>query len=396
MPLSVSRISKDIEAIAAFSEKPVAEGHSRPTFSGPWRQACEYIRAQARAIGCQAKTDAAGNIHIRPGSLPWTTPAWLSGSHIDSVPSGGKYDGVAGIVAPLEILRSAHESNQTVPLELIIFAEEEGTTFGLGMIGSRLWTDAATALEISAFKNRSGQNFFQAGAAHGVNAAGLAGDRFNRDRYLGFIEIHIEQGPAMWANHQPIAIVTAIAGRKQYKGQFVGVSNHAGSTPMNFRRDALVSAARLIVEVDSLAREYPGTVATVGKLEVEPNAINVIPGAAYFTVDLRSPDEQILLKCDERLKNGIAAIGGQYSFAMTEDQPPILMDRDLCSRLSSAAGNPPHTISGALHDSAILAPHLPTAMIFVASKDGISHNPAEFSRVEDIAAAASALYEAIR
>jgi hypothetical protein len=176
MPITLQRISRDIETIASFNESTPNIGFSRPTFSPSWRKALDYVIAQAEAAGCKTRIDAAGNIHLRPEAIDWPAPVWLSGSHIDSVPTGGKFDGVAGVVAPLEVLRSCKEAGLTVPLELVIFAEEEGTTFGIGMIGSRLWTGAADFNSICGFLNREEKNFFEAGEEHGVRPNNLPAD----------------------------------------------------------------------------------------------------------------------------------------------------------------------------------------------------------------------------
>jgi hydantoinase/carbamoylase family amidase len=391
MTIDEKRIFRDIETIAGFNDTAAEIGYSRPTFSAAWVAARDYIIAEVQGAGCKVRFDAAGNLHARHASIPWDAKVWLSGSHIDSVPTGGKFDGVIGIVCPLEILRSAHDASQVVPLELIIFAEEEGTTFGLGMIGSRLWTNPGEAQHVDQFKNRQGQTYFEAGTKQGVVRAKLIDDHFDPSRYHGFIEIHIEQGPAMWAEGIPLAVVTAIAGRKQFNAKFIGTPNHAGSTPMRYRADPLLAAAKIISAVDATAREAgPPTVATVGQIECLPNAVNVIPGMVRFTVDLRSPDVSILANCHQKLEDAVTRSASTgFNFFVTEDQPPVSMDAGLINQLNKNTGS--LTISGALHDAAILAPLLPTAMLFVASKDGISHNPAEFSRMEDIADAARVL-----
>jgi allantoate deiminase len=398
MPINPIRISQDIQTIAGFSESAPMVGFSRPTFSPSWRLARDYIIAQAEAAGCKSRVDAFGNVHIRPKLLDWNAPVWLSGSHIDSVPTGGKFDGVIGIVCPLEVLRTAHETEKTILLELIIFAEEEGTTFGLGMIGSRLWTGAAWVQSIESFLNSAGQNYFTAGKDHGVNPDAFLADVFNPSHYRGLIEIHIEQGPAMWENNIPLAVVTAISGRKQYKIELTGVPNHAGSTPMKYRCDALTAAAKMISDIEQLAIKISDqTVATVGRIECQPNAINVIPGLVRFTVDLRSPDSDCLLAGHQGLYQLIReSAAKEATFVKTEDQPVVEMDADLVDRLVGALGDPAvTTVSGALHDAAIVAPLIPTVMLFVASKDGISHNPAEYSRIEDITAAAVVLEKVV-
>src|SRR4051812_48940503 len=197
MGVNVERIRADIEAIARCTETP-GNGATRPTFSRAWGEARAYVIAQAEGAGCEVRTDAAGNIHARPESLGWDTPAWLVGSHIDTVPHGGNYDGVTGVVVGMELLRSALEDGiNAAHIEMIAFAEEEGPTFGLGMLGSRAWTGELSPQRLSDLRNASGQTYLQAGAPFGVNASRLADDGLHRERYRGLIEVHIEQGPGM-------------------------------------------------------------------------------------------------------------------------------------------------------------------------------------------------------
>lgn len=407
MMIQSGRIARDIEQISACSEAAADVGHSRPTFSEAWAKARAYVMEQLAAAECQTRIDAAGNLHARPAGLGWDVPAFLSGSHIDSVPTGGKYDGVVGVVCPLEILRAAHEAQTTVPLELIVFAEEEGTTFNLGMLGSRAWTGSLSAQQLAALKNRHGQSYLEAGAAHGVDAARLAGDRFSPAPYRGLIEVHVEQGLALWTGNIPVALVTAINGRRQFAVTITGQPNHAGSTKMAHRQDALAAAAEMIAALELLAhnldKQLDHTVITVGRLTVEPNALNVIAGAVHFFIDLRARSDAMLAEADDALRERIAHIAHRRrvsaAIARTESLPAMPMDAELCDRLRAAAKALkvplPDAASGALHDAAILAPLLPTAMLFIASKDGISHNPAEFSRLEDIALAARILAEAV-
>jgi hydantoinase/carbamoylase family amidase len=401
--ISGERMARDIEAIAAFTEEDPHVGYSRPTFSKAWRQARDYVISQAKAAGCETRVDAAGNVHARPQRLGWETPAWLCGSHIDSVPTGGKYDGVVGVVVALEALRASPRA----PLELIVFAEEEGTTFTLGMLGSRAWTGALGEAELSALVNRAGVDFLSAGAAHGVNPKRIEAERFSPAPYKGLIETHVEQGPALWKAGEPVAVVTAIHGRRQYRCRMGGTANHAGSTRMADRRDALAGAAQAVTSLETLARELntdvDHTVITVGRISVEPNAVNVIPGIVTFSIDFRSPSDAALDAGDEKLRGVMAKIasdrGLDLELTCTEKQPVVPLDRGVCETLREAARRLdlrlPDAASGALHDTAILAPLLPSAMLFVASKDGISHNPAEFSRIEHIALAARIVVEAV-
>jgi OHCU decarboxylase len=358
-------------------------------------------------MDCQLKSDAAGNTHARPASLGWNRPAWLCGSHVDTVPHGGDFDGVAGIVVALELLRSAKEEGiPALPLELIIFAEEEGPTFGLGMIGSRAWVGELGADRLRDLHNAAGETYIDAGQPFGVDGNRLSDDRIRPQRYLGFVELHIEQGPAMWRNDQRLAIVRSIAGRKQYAIRIGGDANHAGATPMNQRRDALCGAAEIVLEIEKMMPEISSeAVATVGRLVNHPNAINVVPDRVEFTVDLRAPQDDMLLRGDIEIRRLATEIcrrrGLTCEIGLTEAINACPLNAPLCQRISTAARlageSPlPITVSGALHDSAVIAPHVPTAMLFVPSRDGISHNPAEFSRVEDIAAAARVVEQLVR
>lgn len=400
MSINSERIAHDIRAIAGITQTP-DKGATRPTFSGEWRRACDYVAGEAEKAGCGWRIDAHGNWHVRPKSVPWKKRVWLSGSHLDTVPHGGDYDGVAGVVAPLEILRSAAEQEKELPLELVIFAEEEGPTFGLGMLGSRSWVGDLTAHQLGELRNKTGESYLQAGAPHGVNATKMQKERFSADSYFGLIELHIEQGPGMWQRDQRLAIVTAIAGRRQYSCEVYGQANHAGSTSMTDRHDALVAASLIISQLEEAAKKLsPQAVITVGRIDNHPNAVNVIPDRVAFTIDFRAPADELLEQGDSQIEKIAGTICGQRSLAFklkqTEAIAAVAMDERVCQRLrEAAASDAPITISGALHDSAVIGPHLPTAMLFVPSHNGISHNPAEFSRIEDIAAAAEVISKAI-
>jgi len=404
MPISAARLERDFQTIAGFTGSP-GNGSDRPTFSEHWAKAVAYVVGEAKACGCAVRVDAAGNVHLRPAGLDPNRPVWLSGSHVDSVPHGGDFDGVLGVVAPLEVLRAAKEDGRTVPLELVNFAEEEGTTFGLGMLGSRAWVGALDRERLAAVRNRGGKSYLEAGKPHGVDPARLAEDRFRAADYLGMIELHIEQGPAMWKRGRPVAAVTAINGRRQYSVELRGTANHAGSTQMGDRRDALACAAEMIAAIERLPPEFgEQAVATVGRIACRPNAVNVIADGVSFTIDFRAPADEIIAAGDGALRTRLAVIaerrGMDFTIEQTETLPAAVMSPEVVARLRRAAervgcGPLAETVSGALHDSAILAPHLPTAMLFVASRDGISHNPAEYSRIEDMTLATRILYEAV-
>jgi len=397
------RLARDFDAIAACSECDPSIGYSRPTFSPAWRRARDYVIAQAQSIGCTVWVDAAGNVHARPATLPRDSTAWLCGSHIDSVPTGGRFDGVVGVLVALEALRTAPDA----PMELIIFAEEEGTTFSLGMVGSRAWAGTLAPEELQNLRNSQGQDYASAGVAHGVSVKRLAVERLRPERYRGLIETHVEQGPGMWNAGVSVAVVTAIAGRRQYICSLAGEANHAGATAMKDRRDALAGAARAVSALEDLGREMArsqeAAVVTVGRMDVHPNSVNVIAGTVTFTIDLRARSDEMLAHGDESLRNIVSRIAAERrlgcSLSATEELPVVQLDKGICSLLRDAARrqgiDAPDVASGALHDAAILAPFLPTAMLFVASKGGISHNPAEYSRIEDVACAAQIVAAAV-
>jgi len=399
--IRVERILKDIEAISRCTETR-GSGATRPTFSPAWATAMQYIGDQARSAGCDLKSDAAGNAHARPAGLGWERQVWLCGSHLDTVPHGGDFDGVVGVVVALELLRSAKDDGiASLPLEMIAFAEEEGATFGLGMIGSRAWVGALGADRLQELRNAQGRNYIDAGRPFGADAGRLPDDRIRCRQYLGFVEVHIEQGPAMWRNDQPLAVVRSIAGRKQYAIRVEGQSNHAGATPMTQRRDALCGAAEIVLALEKMTPDISSeAVATAGRLFNHPNAINVVPERVELTVDLRAPEDGMLCRGDLEVRRIAADICRRRNLnceiELTESIDACPLSERLCQRLSTAArlagvGTIPATVSGALHDSAVIAPLLPTVMLFVPSRDGMSHNPAEFSRVQDIATAAKVL-----
>ena len=397
------RLARDIEAIAAFTEEDPQIGFSRPTFSPSWRRARDYVAEEARKAGCAVRIDAAGNLHARPAGLGWHDKAWLCGSHVDSVPTGGRFDGVTGVVVALEVLRAAPDA----PMELVVFAEEEGTTFNLGMLGSRAWAGVSGADQLRTLHNRGGMDYIAAGAPHGVDPARLETERLDPSLYRGLIEAHVEQGPGLWNAGVPVAVVTAIAGRRQYSCALTGVANHAGATAMTDRRDALAGAAQVVTALEALGRAQDKTggrsVVTVGRLDVQPNAVNVIPGRVSFTIDFRARSNEALAGGDLQVRRLVQEIARSRELALelacTEELPAVPLDSGVCERLREAAWRLelelPETVSGALHDTAILAPLLPAAMLFVASRGGISHNPGEFSRIDDIACAARIVAEAV-
>jgi allantoate deiminase len=272
------------------------------------------------------------------------------------------------------------------------------------MLGSRAWVGTLAAEQLAPLCNAAGATYLEAGSRYGVHADRLAADRLSANHYRGFIEVHVEQGPAMWKRQQAVAVVSAIAGRRQYQVNVQGSANHAGSTKMADRRDALAAAAEMIAIVEALPASLDASaVATVGRIACQPNAVNVIADRVCFSIDFRAATDDVLERGHAALQSQLTATARKRAvdlqIELIESLPTTELSRDVCNHLSEAARRLGHslpgTVSGALHDAAILAPLVPTAMLFVASRDGISHNPAEHSRIEDVALAARILYTAV-
>jgi allantoate deiminase len=303
------------------------------------------------------------------------------GSHLDTVPNAGAFDGILGVVLGVALIE-----NLPYAIELIGFSEEEGVRYGVPFIGSRA---VAGSLDASLIARISGAiRDFGLDPAR-IPEAKLSGDVF------GYLEFHIEQGPVLEHLGLPLGIVDGIAGQSRLMVHFEGHANHAGATPMALRHDALAGAAEWIGAVERIARETPHLVATVGRIAAEPGAANVIAGAAHASLDVRHASDEVRQCGVHRILNAAESIGQRRGLSLrTEfclDQSAVAMDADLTSRLAravNAEGFGAHRMtSGAGHDAMILAPHVRTAMLLVRSPGGISHHPDEAVHVEDVEAA---------
>lgn len=339
------------------------------------------------------RVDAVGNLRGLWQPSGAGSQRLLMGSHTDTVPNAGAYDGVLGVVMALEWVQIARELKLPLAIEVIAFSDEEGVRFGVPFIGSR----AVAGRFDKALLNRKDSEGITMEAAirgfgldpNGVGEAALDGSA------LGFVEIHIEQGPVLEAEGLSVAVVTGIVGQTRLTVEFIGHANHAGTTPMRLRHDALAAAAEWITQVESLALSTDGLVATVGKVAVEPNAANVVPGAVVVSLDLRHAHDGSRTSAVKKLIDSANAIAERRGLALQcagqLDQPAVPMDERLTSFLADAieaAGMPvKHLPSGAGHDAMVMAARVPTAMLFLRSPGGLSHHPAEAVLEEDIEAA---------
>lgn len=404
MTINTERIRWDIENINAFNATP-GQGITRLTFSEAYLGALAYVIEQLNQIGAVISICPAGNLRARIPGSEHNAPAVMMGSHLDSVTQGGPFDGVVGIVTALEAARNIVEDRvaHQLPVDVVIFVEEEGSRFGRGLLGSSIWTGKMVPEQLSLIADANGVTYSEAMAQ-----AGLKVDDNRTLRPAGLkamLEVHIEQGAVLEKGGHRIGVVGAIAGIRQLNITIKGRANHAGTTPMPDRLDALQAAARIIVAVDEIAAASRGseTVATVGRISCEPAQANVIPGLARFSVDVRDSNKNKLeaaVTAIYRVVEKICAERGlTFEIAQQSEAEPVVLDNRIINLLAEKARQknvtPLPMISGAGHDTALVAQLTPAGMIFVPSRDGLSHCPQEFSRLEDIALACEILLAAV-
>lgn len=396
-----TELNELIDTLAEFSETAEGErdGVTRLLYSEPWKAAQNFLARTMREAGLSVRFDKVGNLIGRlEGSDP-SSPVILTGSHIDTVRNGGKLDGAYGIIGGIAALRALKETYGTPvhPLEVVSFCEEEGSRFPIAYWGSGNMTGQ--------FDWRGGQMVRD---SEGVSLhAAMETSGFGREDQIdsvrsdlgAFVELHIEQGVILERMAKQIGIVEAIVGQRRYSVTLRGEANHAGTTPMNMRTDALAGAAELIVRLEQLATRAAALVATAGRLQAAPNIPNVIPGAVEFSLDIRHDNERTLSWFCDYLFQEYEDIANRRGLAL-EVTPwlattPVPMSRPLTERIEQICGrlslNHRRMFSGAGHDAQLFAGLCPTAMIFVPSKAGISHSPEEFTAPEQLADGVSVL-----
>lgn len=402
------RIAADIEMLATYNSFHENPGISRQLFTDAEIQARNYIKDGMRRIDMKVHEDAIGNIYgILEGTDPALAPVW-SGSHIDTVLSGGKYDGIVGVVGALEACRVIRENK--IPHErsivALVFSSEECGRFGMGCIGSRAMAGHLPLEKTKELYDNDGTSLYQELERLGYTKMDYdetvlkhCGDVF------ASVELHIEQATMLEETGNPVGIVQAICAPTYICVTITGQQKHAGSTPMDVRKDALCAAAQVILEVEKLARSYENkhTVATVGKIRILPNSSNVIPGEVDFMVDIRDIDEalktELTQKIQAALKDVISTRNLDYTFHIATDDIPCSCDEDIIRIITQscqARGLPEfRMMSGAYHDSLLISEFAPIGMIFVPSKDGISHNPSEYTSIEEITCGVNVLTDTL-
>ena len=395
------RLWDSLMGFAAIGATPKG-GVRRLTLTDVDRQGREKFRTECEAAGLTVRVDEIGNMFARrPGRDPARLPV-LFGSHLDTQPSGGKFDGALGVLAGLEVMRSLNDLGivTEAPVELINWTDEEGSRFGHSLMGSGVWAGVYTREKAYSLTDTEGVTVETALDTIGYRGAEPA-KPFPADAYF---ELHIEQGPILEREAKQIGIVTGAQAQVWYDAVVIGQDSHAGTTPPSTRKDALVCAARIIDLVDRMmrARGEDGR-GTVGQLLVSPNSRNVIPGEVRFSVEFRHPDDAELNRLDAQFPReaGFLARDCGVTLELTQlfkipAQPFDPACVDLVRQAASRLGYPAQEIvSGAGHDAVYVARHVPTAMIFTPCKDGLSHNEAESIEPVEAEAGCQILFEAV-
>jgi hydantoinase/carbamoylase family amidase len=397
--IDAHRLRSRIERLAAVGADPPGEGSgadrtqgiSRFPYSAAHADAMRLVAGWMADAGLQAGCDEFGNlIGLCPGEDGW--PAIIVASHLDSVPHGGIFDGALGVLAGVETAQALRESGQRLrhPLVVIGFADEEGHAFNRGTLASRLLVGDVSREQFGAIMGYDGRTIAEALAAFDP---GLPRARCP-EAAGAYLELHVEQGPILHASGRRVAAVTGITGMARTTVTLEGEANHAGTTPMAGRKDALVAAAEVVLAVRAAADAAgPPAVGTVGRLTVAPGATNVVPGRTEFTVEFRTPDSGLLTdlcaRCEADVHRAASARGLSHRVAPWDRKDPVPLDegiRQTVAEAIAARGHEPFAMpSGAGHDAMILAPHVAAGMVFVASRDGISHSPREWTSWEDAA-----------
>jgi N-carbamoyl-L-amino-acid hydrolase len=377
-------------------------GIKRLTLTDEDRRVRDWFRAAAEAVGCTVTVDEVGNMFARrPGRNAALAPVCM-GSHLDTQPTGGKFDGTLGVLGALEVMRTLQETGYetNAPIEIVNWSNEEGARFAPAMLASGVFAGIFTPDFAYGREDRDGKMF---GAE--LNRIGYRGPEKAGGHKLGaMFELHIEQGPILENEGKTIGVVTGVQGMRWYEVTVTGQDAHTGSTPMHLRRNALLGAARMIDAIDAIAQAHaPEAVATVGLIESRPNSRNVIPGEVFFTVDLRHPDDAVVDMMEGRLRELLPQILTPPKLAFEEKRiwmaPAVRFDPELirCVRTGAerAGFATRDIVSGAGHDAAYIARVAPTTMIFVPCAGGISHNEAESTTFDECAAGAQVLLNAV-
>lgn len=404
--IAQDRLIKDMETINTNTATP-GEGCTRFSYSEEDRKTREYLAVEFDRLGLDIHVDGAGNIRAKYNPQGNDLPSVMIGSHIDTVPNGGQFDGLAGTISALEVIRTIQENNIEIkhPIELVIFAEEEGSNFGSTTFGSKVMTGKLSKENLKEIYNDQEQSAYEVMKDFGLDVESIGEDLVQKEELKAMIELHIEQGGVLEEEGKAVGVVHAIAGMNTYQIVLNGVSNHAGTTPMKGRKDPLVGASNIVLSMEEFARTQVNetTVATVGKLECSPSGSNVINNTVTFNVDIRDIEQSGIEKTSQHLENKVKAVaeeyGLDYGVKLVGYSEPAKLSQTVIDTLTDKAEeremNYLKLHSGAVHDAMMMVDVTEVAMVFVPSKDGISHSPDEYTSYEDIEDGANLLLETV-
>lgn len=401
LQINSDRLWAAIHETAAFGATPKG-GVRRLTLSDEDRLVRDWFRKACEDAGCEVHVDALGSMFaVRPGRDNSKLPVGL-GSHLDTQPTGGKFDGILGTLAGLEVFRTLNDAGivTDAPLCLVNWTNEEGSRFAPAMMASAAYAGDFTVDDILARRDLEGVTVGEA-----LDAIGYRGDEPVAQRRLGsFVELHIEQGPILEREDKTIGVVERGQGILWYDGRIIGFESHAGTTPMPMRRDALVALSEIVLAAERIAKDHaPNALCTVGEAVIASPSRNVIPGDIAFTMDLRSADPEVLASLDKAVRAAIAEIGSRRKveivFETVWNKPPTIFNDEVVNAVQDAAERLGYShrriTSGAGHDACNLNAVMPAAMIFVPCKDGVSHNELEDATQADCEAGANVLLHTV-
>lgn len=402
--INQDRVAALLSGLAKFTASE--EGVTRLAYSALDKEAQKWLLAQVADLHLTMREDAVGNVFLRrAGTQPELAPV-ACGSHLDSVIHGGAYDGMCGVVGALEALYMLQDEELERSVEVIIFRAEESSRFGFATMGSKLLTGSATPEELARGTKKGDISFLEALQEWGCDPAAYKSAILNKGTYSCFAELHIEQGKVLEQTQHEIGIVHNIAAPTRFKLHIKGVADHSGATPMGMRKDALVSASKLILAVNDAATEEKanGTVGTVGVVDIDPGSINVVPGEVTLWVDVRGVDNASIARTmqaiNEAAENVAVCDGVGVSIEMLTADKPVALDDALAEQSEAICREKGfsflHMNSGAGHDAMHMTKICPTTMLFIPCRAGISHNPAEYASNEDICRGVEVLAEVLR
>jgi N-carbamoyl-L-amino-acid hydrolase len=399
LAIDAERLWSEIIETAAIGGTPKG-GICRLTLTDLDRQVRDWFKARAETLGCTVTTDDMGAMFARRAGTA-DVPPIAFGSHLDTQPTGGKFDGVLGVLGALEALRTLVEAGYETyaPIEVVNWTNEEGSRFAPAMVSSGVFGGAIEKGWAESRTDRDGVTFAEALKSIGYRGAEACGAH----PLSAFFELHIEQGPILEAEGKDIGVVTGVQAMRWYEITITGQDAHTGATPMQSRKNALLGAARMVDAVDAIGRRYPPGVATVGRIENRPNSPNVVPGEVFFMVDLRHPNGAALNSMESDVRAALPHVCDPLGLTFAEqriwDQPAVRFDADCVAAVRRAAELSGYSardiVSGAGHDAAYVSRVAPAAMVFVPCLGGISHNEAEFSSKEQCAKGAQVLLQAV-